>query len=96
MSYLDLAKRARGRHPHDRRDEQAVELWRAGDRFFVVANEIDAATLVNKGIGTRGETWTPSELEMVARISDQGLRDEVERWKRVINGRITEGETKCE
>ncbi|MEP7362281.1 MAG: hypothetical protein ABI972_03430 [Acidobacteriota bacterium] len=64
---------------------QAVELWRCGQRFFLVADEADARTVVGKGIGSRGEVWTPDETEMVARITDQDARDEVERWKRLTN-----------
>ncbi|MEP7366880.1 MAG: hypothetical protein ABI972_26785 [Acidobacteriota bacterium] len=67
---------------------KAVELWRAGERFFLVADEADAAEVVEKNVGTRGEVWTEAEVELVARITDQAMRDEIERWKRSTSGRV--------
>lgn len=70
----------------------AVELWRAGERFFIVCDESDARAVVERGIGSRGEVWTATEIERVATISDQSARDEVERWKRRFDGRLGEAE----
>jgi hypothetical protein len=66
----------------------AVELWRAGDRFFIVTGDSDRAAVVAGGIGRQGETWTAGEVELVAQVSDQDFRDEVERWKRAMDGKI--------
>ena len=69
---------------------RAVELWRAGDRFFLVADESDRAAVVAGGIGRPGEIWTAGEVELVAQVPDQGFRDEVERWKRAMDGKVRE------
>ena len=71
---------------------RAVELWRAGDRFFVVADEGDRRALIERGIGAAGETWTPHELELVASLPDAAIRDEIERWKRATNGLVRDVE----
>jgi len=65
---------------------RAVELWRSGERFFLVTDGADARAVVERGIGNRGEVWTYAEVEVVARIADQSVRDEVEHWKRITNG----------
>ena len=64
----------------------AVELWRDGSRFFVVADEEDAQEAVRRFGAHRGEVWTPGEIELVARIGDRHLRDEVTAFKRSMNG----------
>lgn len=50
-------------------DGQAVELWRRGDRFFIVTSRDEAGEIVKRGI-SRGEIWTPGEIEMITRIGD--------------------------
>ena len=67
---------------------RAVELWRAGERFFLVADEADARAVVERGIGSRGETWTAAELELVARVEDEPARNEIQAWKHLFDGRI--------
>lgn len=69
---------------------QAAELWRAGERFFVVADEEDAMLATDRLKAKRGEEWTGAELEQVARLEDQAARDLVERFKREFNGRVTQ------
>jgi len=66
----------------------AVELWRTGERYFIVADE-DDANLATSCLGENvGEVWTDREIEIVARIEDQALREEVQRFKRKLNGRV--------
>jgi len=89
MSYLERARRA-GRKAGCIKGG-AVELWRAGDRYFLVADDFDALALLAQGEAKRGEIWTAAEVEVVARINDQQMRDEVERWKRATNSRIRRG-----
>jgi hypothetical protein len=67
---------------------RAVELWRTGDRFFLVADDDDRQVLIERGVGMPGEVWTPHELELIARLPDQETRDSVDHTKRVIGGRI--------
>jgi hypothetical protein len=68
---------------------QAVELWREGSRFFAVADEADAQEAMKRFSAHRGEIWTPGEIELVARIEDQSLRDEVAGFKREMDGRLS-------
>jgi len=68
---------------------QAVELWRDGRRFFLVADEEDAQEAIRRFGAHRGEVWTGAELELVASIPDQATRDEMESFKREIDGRLT-------
>jgi hypothetical protein len=65
---------------------QAVELWRDGRRFFLVADEPDAQEAMRRFGAHRGEVWTSGELELVASIPDQATRDEVESVKREMDG----------
>jgi hypothetical protein len=93
-SLLDIARRAL----QERRERvaslelslsgQAVELWRAGDRYFLVADETDARLVVERKWGSRGEVWTAGEVEVVARIADQAMRDEIAQWKRTCDGKV--------
>jgi hypothetical protein len=65
---------------------QAVELWRDGRRFFLVADEEDGQETI-RGFGARrGEIWTPGEIEFVARLEDQDIRDEIAGLKRQLDG----------
>jgi hypothetical protein len=65
---------------------QAVELWRDGSRFFLVADEEDAQEAIKRFGASRGEIWTSSELEFVAGIGEQSIREEIETLKRQTNG----------
>lgn len=71
----------------------AVELWRREERFFIVADEKDAALAVSRLGASVGEVWTGTEIEIVARIEDQAFRDEVQRFKREFNGRVRQART---
>lgn len=66
----------------------AIELWRQGDRFLIVTDEEDARRAVEQHLGSRGEVWTVGEVEVVASVTDQSARDEIERWKRSFDGRL--------
>jgi len=66
----------------------AVELWRKGERYFIVADEEDAALAKTRLKASAGETWTAPEVEIVAQIEDQASRDEIQRFKRKFNGRV--------
>jgi hypothetical protein len=68
---------------------QAVELWRDGNRFWVVADEEDAQETIRRFGARRGEIWTPGEIEFVARIPDQAIRGEIEALKRQLDGRLS-------
>jgi hypothetical protein len=65
---------------------QAVELWRDGRRFFLLADDEDALEAMRRFGAHRGEVWTSGELELVASIPDQTTRDEVESFKRQMDG----------
>ena len=66
----------------------AVELWcdHAGGRIFVVADDEDAQEAIRRFGTQRGEVWTPGEIELVAYLQDQAIRDEVARFKRQMDG----------
>jgi hypothetical protein len=70
---------------------QAVELWREGHRYFVVADEADAQETMRRLGARRGEVWTGAEIELVASIPDQASRDEIEAFKRQLDGCISPG-----
>jgi hypothetical protein len=70
----------------------AVELWRDGSRFFLVADEEDAQEAIRRFGVRRGEVWIPSEIELVGRIEDQAIRDEVADFKRQLGGRLSPGD----
>jgi hypothetical protein len=63
-----------------------VELWRDDYRFFLVADETDAREAIQRFGVSRGEIWTRGELELVARVQDQTLRNEIEKFKRQMHG----------
>jgi hypothetical protein len=65
---------------------QAVELWRDGSRFFIVADEQDAQETIRRFGARRGEVWIPAEIELVARFKDQSARDEIAAFKRQMDG----------
>ena len=70
---------------------QAVELWRDGRRFFLVADDADALEAMRRFGAHRGEVWTSGELELVASIPDQATRDEIEAFKRQMDGCLAPG-----
>jgi hypothetical protein len=70
---------------------QAVELWRDGRRFFLVADEEDAQDAIRRFGAHSGEVWTSGELELVASIPDQDVRDEIEALKRRMDGCLSPG-----
>ena len=68
---------------------RAVELWRDGNRFFLVADEEDALEAMKRFGARRGEVWTRSELELVARFQDQAIRNEIAAIKRETDGSLS-------
>ena len=68
---------------------RAVELWRDGNRFFLVADEEDAQEAMGRFSAGRGEVWTPGEIELVTRIGDQAIRDEMAAFKRKLDGALS-------
>jgi hypothetical protein len=70
---------------------RAVELWRDGNRFFLVADDEDAQEAMGRFGASRGEIWTRAELELVARFRDQAIRDEIETFKRKLDGALSRG-----
>jgi hypothetical protein len=72
----------------------AIELWcdHAGGRVFIVADEADAREVIRRFGARRGEVWIPAEIELVGRIEDQAIRDEVADFKRQIDGRLSLGD----
>ena len=70
--------------------DHAVELWRNGERYFIVADDEDAGLVISRLKASVGEVWTGQEIEIGARIEDQTLRDEIQRFKRELNGRVTQ------
>jgi hypothetical protein len=72
----------------------AVELWcdHAGGRVFIVADEEDAQEAITRFSTRRGEVWTPpeiDEIELIARIEDQVIRDALAEFKRELDGVLT-------
>lgn len=63
-----------------------------------MADEEDALEAIKRFGARRGEVWTRGELELVARLRDQAIRDEIEALKRKTDGslcpmrRVREGE----
>ena len=72
---------------------RAVELWRDGNRFFLVADDEDAQEAMGRFGASRGEIWTRGELELVARFEDQAIRDEIEAFKRQTGGSLSPDST---
>jgi hypothetical protein len=68
---------------------RAVELWRDGHRFFIVADEEDVQEAMRRFSARRGEVWTPAEIELVGRIVDQHVRDEIAGFKRQFDGSLS-------
>jgi hypothetical protein len=70
---------------------QAIELWcdRTGGRVFIVADEEDAQEAMGRFSAGRGEVWTPGEIELVTRIGDQAIRDEMAAFKRKLDGALS-------
>jgi len=68
---------------------QAVELWRDGDRLFIVADEADAQAAMQRFSALRGEIWTRAEIELVERIPDQAICDEILRFKLDMDGKLS-------
>jgi hypothetical protein len=66
-----------------------VELWRNGERFFLVTDEEDARLAIDRLGAARGEVWTGAEIELVVRFQDQAIRDEIEALKRATDGALT-------
>ncbi len=65
---------------------QAIELWLAGgDRLFIVADEEDAKLLEQE----QGCVYTAEEVRHVIRIKDPEIVQEIHRWKRKFNARIS-------
>jgi hypothetical protein len=68
---------------------RAVELWRDGSRFFLVADDEDALEAMKRFGARWGEIWTRRELELVARVQDQAIRNEIEVLKRQTDGSLS-------
>jgi hypothetical protein len=73
----------------------AIEVWcdHAGGRVFIVADEADALEAMMRFGAHRGEIWIPAEIELVGRIEDQAIRDEVADFKRQIDGWLSPGDS---
>jgi hypothetical protein len=71
---------------------RAVELWcdRTGGRVFIVADEGDAEEAMRRFGVRRGEVWTPGEIELVSRIDDQAIRDEIAAFKRKLDTALSQ------
>ena len=63
----------------------------AGGRVFIVADQEDAQEAIRRFGTRRGEVWTPAEIELVGRIEDQSIRDEVANFKRQLDGCLSLG-----
>jgi len=64
----------------------AIELWcdRSGERFWLVADEADAAKLAEP----RGTVYTAAEARRVVQIGDPATVAEIHAWKRQFDGVI--------
>jgi hypothetical protein len=66
----------------------AIELWSdaLGERFWLVADETDAA-----GLGEpRGTVYTAKEARRIVQVGDPATVAEIHRWKRMHDGVIRE------
>ena len=65
---------------------RAIELWSdaLGERFWLVADEEDAATLGE----VRGTVYTAAEARRVVQIRDPASVAEIHNWKRRFDGVI--------
>src|SRR5262249_39128865 len=72
---------------------RAVELWcdRTGGRVFIVADEEDAQEAMRRFSARRGEVWTPGEIELVSRIEDPAIRNEIAAFKCKLDGALSQG-----
>jgi len=94
--YLRIARqvlRDRQSNPTTNTDEslehvlngRAVELYLTdGQQLFIVADEEDARLLG----ADRGTVYTAAEVRCVVQIEDPSVVLEIDRWKRIINGRL--------
>ena len=64
---------------------KAIELWSDGERFFLVADEEDAARLGE----SRGSVYTAAEARLITRITDAKVVREIHSYKRRFNGGLT-------
>jgi len=69
----------------------AVELWadRGGGRCWLVADQADAEIVAKRYGVPAGEIWTSTEIEIVAKIIDPAVVQEVARWKRRLDGTVS-------
>ncbi len=67
---------------------RSVELWRAGDLFWLVADDEDAIRLSEP----RGTVYSAAEVERIATIADPEIVADVNWWKREFDGRIRSAE----
>jgi hypothetical protein len=67
---------------------RAIELWSdaLGERFWLVADEEDAAKLGEP----RGNVYTAAEARRVIQIGDPAIVREIHQWKRTFDGRVRE------
>ena len=56
--------------------------------MFIVADEQDAQEAVKRLRASRGEIWTPNEIEFVARIADKAYVMEIAAFKRRLGGTV--------
>jgi hypothetical protein len=68
---------------------QAVEMWRAGERFLIVADQDDAQEVKRRFGVDRGEIWTSEEIELVSRFEDQESRERIALFKRSLFGSLS-------
>lgn len=71
---------------------QALELWSdsLGERFWLVADEDDAALLGEP----RGTIYTATEAHRLIQIVDPSVVAEVHRWKREFNATLSDFQNK--
>jgi len=68
----------------------AIELWcdTLGERFWLVADETDAAKLAEP----RGSVYTAAEARRVVQIGDAATVAEIHAWKRLFDATIRDVE----
>ena len=66
----------------------AIELWSdaLGERFWLVADEADAAKLGEP----RGATYTAAEARRIVKLADTAVVAEIHRWKRQFDAVVRE------
>jgi hypothetical protein len=70
---------------------QTVELWSdSAERLFLVADEEDSTTAMDRYGARRGEVYTAAEAQRIVTVADPRVVREIHAWKRRFDGTVRE------